>query len=296
MKIPNKIDHELYIHVGLPKTATTYLQCRIFRTWENIEYLGKPFHITRLFNRLNKPLKKVLLISAENILGKPRDCYLKSKRNFSYTQMNVLALNNLGDIFPQAKIIIGFVKHEEFIESLYKQYLRGGGTKSLVEFYSPKSSTTLMNDKDFLYAPLIKTIEKCFTHSPFIYLREELKIVPSRLIADLADYMGIVPPEKIPITKENVGCGEIEAKILRIINSIHFIRNCFFEQFVKILLRLFGFKGRIWEISKIGRLFHQKQIKLSSNVQRTVQEIFKNDWKYVLDFIKSDRKLNISDI
>jgi len=44
-----------YIHIGYPKTGTTYLQNIIFPNIDNLYYLGKPFY------KKNKNLRKILL-------------------------------------------------------------------------------------------------------------------------------------------------------------------------------------------------------------------------------------------
>jgi phage terminase small subunit len=138
------------IHVGLPKTATTFLQLNVFPFIENAFYRGpdpdandieilKPFiHINVYFphsafknTESIKNYKKELYeyIQRENILD--RNCLFSFE---SLVGSNFHSFNNqdeniktMKEIFPEGKILFVFRKQDEWIESQYNQTFKQSG-------------------------------------------------------------------------------------------------------------------------------------------------------------------------
>ena len=65
---------QIYIHLGLPKTATTYLQENIFNQYNrsNINFLGKAKCLS-IWDVMDMSSNKYL-ISSENLLADPFNC------------------------------------------------------------------------------------------------------------------------------------------------------------------------------------------------------------------------------
>lgn len=137
------------IHVGLHKTATTYLQSSVWPMVSNYTYLSRPYtQHNHAFNQLQyaddslydpeviqSELAKIgygnLLISDESFSGKPL--------SFSYINRSMIA-RRLHDQFPDAEIILFLRDQTDIIKSHYSSYIKMPfGVKTIDEFlYQPK--------------------------------------------------------------------------------------------------------------------------------------------------------------
>ena len=115
-------DH-LYFHVGLHKTASTYLQRLVFPKWPGISYLRH--RNIEYFLRL--PDTEKYLISCEGLSG----------ATFATLDERCRGFARLAQMFPSANAIIGFRPHGGFMASLYSQYLRYGGNQPFEGFFAP---------------------------------------------------------------------------------------------------------------------------------------------------------------
>ena len=101
-------DH-FFFHVGLHKTATTFLQKSVFPEWPGIHYLQS--RNIEYFLRL--PDTETYLISCEGLSG----------ATFATLDERCRGIARLARMFPAANTIIGFRPHGGFMASLYSQYL-----------------------------------------------------------------------------------------------------------------------------------------------------------------------------
>jgi hypothetical protein len=135
----------IIIHVGMPKTATTFLQKEIFSQLENVLYWNKHQYLHELIRNL--PFRNIedfdidevkmelesqlgdikeefILISHESLFGHPF-------YNFSWHKENAQILNAL---FPEAHILVTIRKQDDFIESLYLHSIQVGFAQKLNRF------------------------------------------------------------------------------------------------------------------------------------------------------------------
>src|SRR5690242_6551874 len=124
----------VYLHLGMPKTGTTFLQTSCFpflsglryndsgliRLLDKIAYTNPAFleldslklEATRIVNSSGDKL----LISHERLFGN----MLKNFWDHSYIT------NCLKQLVPEARIILVVRKQDELVESIYKQSLQSG--------------------------------------------------------------------------------------------------------------------------------------------------------------------------
>jgi Sulfotransferase domain len=140
----------VYLHLGMPKTGTTFLQTRYFPHLEGVSYQNK--EIVELLNRviysnpvmldlnsirheadglLNRVNKDRLLISQERLFG-------DMLRNY---QDNVYLTGCLKVIFPRAKLIIVVRRQDDLVESIYKQSLQSYCYQKLNSFLNYRHKT-----------------------------------------------------------------------------------------------------------------------------------------------------------
>jgi hypothetical protein len=151
---------KFYIHIGLHKTGTTFLQENIFPKLKNIQYINHENFIKSLSTFDNHQAN--YFMSFEGLSGKLWDRdhnTLSFNKEHRFIESFEKTVNNLKTFFPEAVIIVFFRKHGEFLISIYKQYIKRGGTLSLNEFYKEKG---IMQPEDLNYNYRIKLLKKLF--------------------------------------------------------------------------------------------------------------------------------------
>src|SRR5690606_1735922 len=125
-------EKRVFLHIGLHKTASTFLQDLLFPSLHGVVYISRPFTILNdHFNCLQyaddslydeKEIKLFfeeidfdkLLISDENFCGKPV--------SLGYSNRSMIA-KRLHSLFPDAEVIIFLRNQLDLLYSLYNQHV-----------------------------------------------------------------------------------------------------------------------------------------------------------------------------
>ena len=140
-----------FIHIGLHKTGSTFLQDKIFPRFSNTTFISRPFTCNNhAFNKLKEAddilyNKEEILQIIENINSdEDTSKILLSDESFSgraldfqYVNRSLIAYR-LRELFPDATIIIFLRSQKNIIKSLYNQWVKGytKGYKSIENFIS----------------------------------------------------------------------------------------------------------------------------------------------------------------
>lgn len=205
----------IYFHMGLPKTGTTFLQKQVFPRLAGLVHVNTsvPDGVFTHSDQLS-----AFLISNENMFSGPF-----VTRSGSWLGDFRMGVRSLGTIAPDAGTIIGFRSHTTLLRSLYGQHLRDGGTRRLdASFFDLDSDSGLLQVRDLLFLDRIRMLREAFQRDPFVYFQEELRLNPERLVADLAQFMGLPRPSagSWQLGVVNPGLRHYQAKVLRRMNQI----------------------------------------------------------------------------
>jgi len=161
---------EIYFHLGLPKTASTFIQYEIFPNLTDIKFYHK--HKFKLYKELDK----------NELSGK----YLfSSEKDKKFEEV----VDRISKVFPFAKIILVFRRHDDWILSKYKYYIRKHGPKSFKEFFDLESNNGKWKREELLYQKKIEYVEKHFYSTPLILTFDKLKENPEEFISEITNYM-----------------------------------------------------------------------------------------------------------
>ncbi|PIT86857.1 MAG: hypothetical protein COU33_00825 [Candidatus Magasanikbacteria bacterium CG10_big_fil_rev_8_21_14_0_10_43_6] len=124
----------MFIHIGLPKTATTFLQKRVFPFLPNVTYMGIPYRDDRFHSRvLNIIYRDESLYSYEQeaedlakIVSESAHPLLMSDESLSCYRGTDLVnkAKRLKNAFPHASVIIVIRNQIDILQSMYFQYLK----------------------------------------------------------------------------------------------------------------------------------------------------------------------------
>lgn len=123
----------IYLHLGMPKTGTTFLQARCFPYLDRIRYRDK--EIMDLLDRVIYTNPTFLDLKrtkdeADRILEKTGDESLLISHERLFGNMlinyhdNLYITRCLKMLFPEAKVIIVIRRQDDLVESIYKQSLQ----------------------------------------------------------------------------------------------------------------------------------------------------------------------------
>lgn len=189
----------VFIHVGLPKTATTFLQKEIFAKFEDVNYIGR-------WN-IKTELKKdtINIISDETLYGCADATY---NNNIDIRQ---IILDKLKLMYPNAKIIVGIREKEKWKKSLYNHYVKAGG-------YLPYDKwLTKINVDYFDMESYIKDLKKKFK-LVYVYNFDDIKN-QNKFVENLCNFMEL-PIPMFTNKLHNVSLTKMQLKILRILNRV----------------------------------------------------------------------------
>ncbi len=242
------------IHVGLHKTATTFLQKEIWPNFNNYTYISRPYtQHNHAFNKLqyaddslyskNELLAELTKIKADNILLSD-ECLSGKPLFFSYINRSLIA-QRLKDVFPDATIVIFLRDQKEILRSHYSEYIKMPyGTKKLEElFWKSKGSfsyeeqlkntqsddlkSLYYNTNDFfihldcfLYTNLLDLYSSLFEHVE-VFLFEEFLHHKQAVLARLENILGEgIRLENVRSNnKTNVSLSTMEMEVRRLRNK-----------------------------------------------------------------------------
>ena len=199
--------NDLLIHIGYPRTGTTWLQRVVFGT--NVDHFDGPFYA------LNRPKKEStwktvkchpLFFDPTTVRKHYTDRYLADGRSKfpvvsnerlsgdamsgGYDQKEIA--DRLASTFPEARILITIREQKDSIRSWYAYYLLCGGTCSLSQFIDPLLRAYRIPHFDrnfFAYDRLIEYYRSLFGEDRVLVLPyENFRASPESQVRAIVDF------------------------------------------------------------------------------------------------------------
>lgn len=279
---------EQIIHIGFPKTGTTYLQTTVFPFLdvsfvgfkESASILGKLVYADRLDYEISEVVKKIsdyqddkpLLFSFENLAGSP----------FYYKGLNRSSIPDKLKDLGFTKIIITIRNQQSAIDSYYRQYVVQGGTLNFSEFLDLENKrpwqSKYFNLNYLKYDALLSVYEEVFGRENVLVLSQEMLMDTQNVYFEkLMRFMNL-PKMQIEKAQEgvNVSLTNLSLYILRFVNHFTYssisphhmlsdrIKNTYFFKFLAILFDPY-----------IGRFFSKKSSFIKrKNLESQLNEIY----------------------
>jgi len=173
---------EIIIHIGLPKTGSTFLQTIIYPKLKDVckvfgEFGEERFHWDSLLSD-----DRINIISNEQISGRPNSSFKVADR---YT-----VISRFANMFPKARIIFVSREKKGWIKSLYREYV-----KSCFGAYSFDRWYDEVFDKDFLMDSNYVDYLKLLFNDVLILDFKELKENHELFVKKTCDFIGVDVPE-----------------------------------------------------------------------------------------------------
>jgi hypothetical protein len=168
----NKNKKEIFFHVGLAKTGTTFLQYRVFPKFEGVHYIQRTKYqrVIRLIRKSRHPR-----------------IFLSNEFDLQFeTEMK-----KMGAAFPQIRPIVVFRRQDGYIASQYRRFLKNGFRGTFRDFFDLEEDRGFFKKRDLEFIRYIRILEENYKPRPIVLFYEDMRDDPERFILDLARRMDV---------------------------------------------------------------------------------------------------------
>lgn len=298
---------KIFIHLGLHKTGSTFLQRTFFPYYQKEsgfislrrkralsdfnQYILRENDLTyskeKAFELLSKKIsiKKLntekLTLSEEQFSGSPWNNAKDRKRNF----------DRLIELFPNANFILVVRNEQDLVQSLYKEYIKKGGTASGKNFLSAKQPDLEFSRGTYLdYYTYYKYIlsHLSLSNKLLVLLYEDFKINPIKFLSELSEFIGfeIDPTAKMFQKIDNKSLVGVQVNLLRFVNRFS---SSFRQPYLLVPQSFFFVAKKI-----ILKLPAKKKFNISEDLVNEFCKRFKKN-NYQLTSIKHSKRDNCND-
>lgn len=166
-----KSGQQIYYHVGLGKAASTYLQYDVFPALKGVTYVprNKFKQHARIIPGLDD---KKILLSREN-----------SQRLEAET-------GKFAAFYPQAIPIIVLRRHDGWIASQYRRYVKNGGVERFDEFIDIEHDSGVWKQSELILFDKLKVLERHFGRPPAVFVYDSLRKDPLKIVDEFCALLG----------------------------------------------------------------------------------------------------------
>ena len=159
----------LFYHVGMGKTASTYLREKFFPKLEGAYFIprNQKYNAVQLLNKAKY---------SKYILCRAFDTNLED------------GIQEIAAAYPNTRPIIIFRKQDKWIASQYRRFVKNGFPGSLKDFIDVVDDKGYWKREELLFMGKIKLLEQYFEPRPLVLFHEELKENPKQFFDKIADY------------------------------------------------------------------------------------------------------------
>jgi hypothetical protein len=162
---------KVYFHVGLGKTASTYLQNKVFDKLEGLFYV----HPVRY-----RGWKQILAKTGATKVFLSREMDQQLERE----------VKKFAETYPDTHAIIVLRRNDQWIASQYRRFLKNGYPYTFEQYFDVENDRGYWKIADAMFYPKLEILEKYFTTKPLILFYDDLRKDPYGFIDKIAAYTG----------------------------------------------------------------------------------------------------------
>jgi len=225
---------DVYLHIGLHKTATTTLQQQFFPMCTDLDYLvgasvdqftqhvisTDPIYYDAQHGRsLLEPLfheNRPALISRESFSGS-----LYAGVGSPNLDHRSPILHNLKSALPEAKVIVVLRKQDDLARSVYREYLKMGGSVPIRDFFGFNDVMRPIFPLDrFRYSAYVDELHAIFPSGVLVLVFEEFLATQSAYLQRLCTFLGIgLPRVKLQLSN-STSLGPVGLEVARLVGRL----------------------------------------------------------------------------
>jgi hypothetical protein len=261
-------EKQVYIHVGTGKTGTTFLQYRVFPKLKGICYIQR--------TRYKK--------SERIIKNTTHHKYLVSREFDQQLEREVAWFSS---IFPNAIPIIVFRRHDSYIASQYRRFVKNGFHGHFTDFFDVEHDNGFFKKQDLNYSRHITILENYFSRKPAVLFYDELQNSPDIFIEKLSRLLDVsVDKNSLNLRRKHTSYTEKQLKAILAAGKYINLRKrrIFASSVLHLLWRLYlnGLRYSVLFLGKIAptRYFGSEPLIPLHELEK-VRQYYANDWEQI---------------
>ncbi len=264
---------EIFFHIGLGKTGTTFLQYRAFPFFSGLEYIQR----TRF-----RKAKEIIRTSSSS----------RFFISFECDQQLEDVAKDWAMTFPDTRPIIVFRRHDSWIASQYRRFVKNCHVKEFKELYHLDGSSGLFKEKDLLFYPMVEMLELTFNKRAIVLLYDDMRADPKGFITNMAAMMGSdIDLSKVNFSNKHSSYSEKQLKGLRASQKyINLKKKVIFKNRTMEFFRKTAVNGTRYLILAVSRFvpdskFSEKPLVTEGELS-ALREVFASDWDKIVERAK----------
>ena len=255
----------IYFHVGTGKTGSTFLQLRIFPLLNGIYYIPtNRYH--KIFREIEKSSSNKILVSRE------------------FDQQLEREIKCFSEKYPDTTPIIVFRRHDSYIASQYRRFVKNGFTGNFQEFFDLHNNNGYFKKSDLDYKNQVALLKKYFTRDPIVFTYKDFKENTQKFIQKWTEIMICsLDKNKIDWNKKHTSYSEHQLKIIKKFGKLINLtkRRVFKNNVLHLIWRIYLGSIR-YSILYLSFFVPKNNKRLISDKELEAVKIhFQEDWKYI---------------
>jgi len=267
-------EKQVFFHVGLGKTATTYLQYKVFPYFKNIEYIHHSHRYKRAPEIIRKGKSKRYLISRE------------------FDQIMEAEVSKFSPHYPDTTPIVVFRRHDSWIASQYRRFIKNGYPVPFSKFIDLKSDKGMFTITELTFYHYIEILEKYFTKKPVVLFYDDMRKDPMAFFDYIAKIVGADYNKKdINLSKKHSSYNEKQLKAIRWVSKKVDLRRHSLGR------RFYLFNRFYTNMIRYGTLFIGKHLPdsmfdteplIRPEELKAVRDYYEKDWQAIVEYAKKN--------
>ncbi len=268
-------DKQIFFHVGLGKTASTYLQERVFPLFKNIEYIHR-------VHRYNKAVEIIANGNAEK--------YLISRE---FDQQFEYEVKNFSAHYPNTTVIIVFRRQDSWIASQYRRFFKNGHIIPFSEFFDLKEDKGMFKKIDLNFYHYLELIEKYFTKKPLVLFYDDLRKEPMPFFDYIAKHIDVEYDKKsVNLDNKHSSYNEQQLKTLKRVSKVISLRKDnmkypFFYPLKRFYTNMIRYSA-LYVGKYLPNSWYSKEPLINAEELKAVRDYYESDWRKVIEYAKKN--------
>jgi len=262
---------EVFFHVGLGKTASTYLQYQFFPKLKGIKYFQRSKY---------KRYAKIIEQSNWNRYFFSREFDRQFEKE----------VTGIAQHYPHAGIIIILRRHDSWMASQYRRYVKNGGHKSFGDFFHLHDENGEWQSKDVYFYPKLQLIDKLFHKKPLVLFHDDLKKDPLAFFDKMANYLGAsYDKNKVSLSPVHKSYNLKQLLIMRRLGGLLFRKRKpaskhNFVNYIRYRSRWLFCHGVLYAAPLLPNSLTKNQELINPAFLQEIKDYFTDDWQKCIEF------------
>ena len=262
----NQQKTELFFHVGLGKTASTYLQNKVFNQFKDVVYI----HPTKY-----RKYQKIIEVNPGKKVFISREMDRQLERE----------VKKFAEKYPDTKTIIVLRSNEQWIASQYRRFLKNGYPYTFKEYFDIENDQGYWKIQDATFYPKIEILEKYFTQKPLVLFYEDMRNDTFAFIDKIANYLGVeYDKNTISLEPHHTSYEEKQLKVMLRVSKFLFTKDpkytgSYFNTWIRRRSRMLLCYIILYSALLIPGFLISKKPLIDKTELEKIKKYYSEDWK-----------------